>query len=141
MKNKVVRLPHLNRLRVSTGNSNQGVGPCALEFTAVLDCWSNTGDGATADVPECREFVARLASCMRSYVRSCCQPENLLELSENRSIDVLLSTITCNLSFSSVLLIPGADSARHDNWEHGRHIVSRLTPRAFGLPMNDTVAF
>ena len=124
MKNKVVRLPHLNRLRVSTGNPNQGVGPCALEFTAVLDCWSNTGDGAAPDVPECREFVARLASCMRSHVRPYCQPASLLGLSENLSIDVLLSTIICTLLFSSVLLIAGAALARHDNWEDGRTIVS-----------------
>jgi hypothetical protein len=78
MKNKVVRLPHLKRLRVSAGNPNQGVGPCALEFMAVLDCWGHAGEGTDADAPACREFVSRLAECMRTYVRSPCPPERLL---------------------------------------------------------------
>jgi hypothetical protein len=67
MKKKVVRLGKLNRLRVHNRQQNQGIGPCALELSAVLNCWSNTGDG-TPDAVECKAFVNSLTNCMRTYV-------------------------------------------------------------------------
>ena len=69
MKKKIVRLAKLNRLRVTPINPNQGAGPCALELSAVLNCWSNSRDGGP-DAAECRALVNTLASCMRSYVRN-----------------------------------------------------------------------
>ena len=68
MKKKVVRLANLDRLRVHGKNPNQGVGPCALELTAVLNCWSNARAAPTPDVAECKAFVNTLTECMRSYV-------------------------------------------------------------------------
>jgi len=68
MKKKVVRLGKLNRLRVHNKQQNQGIGPCALELSAVLNCWSNTGDGAP-DAVECKAFVNSLTNCMRTYRR------------------------------------------------------------------------
>jgi hypothetical protein len=67
MKKKIVRLANLDRLRVHGKNPNQGVGPCALELSAVLTCWSNSRAGAP-DVSECKAFVNSLTNCMRSYV-------------------------------------------------------------------------
>jgi len=68
MKKKVVRLANLDRLRVHGKNPNQGVGACALELTAVLNCWSNARAAPTPDVAECKAFVNTLTECMRSYV-------------------------------------------------------------------------
>jgi hypothetical protein len=67
MKDKVVRLPRLNRLHVHSKNPNQGVGPCAMELSAVLTCWSNVR-GGTPDAAECKSFVNTLTNCMRGYV-------------------------------------------------------------------------
>jgi|SRR5579862_91132 len=68
MKKKVVRLGKLNRLYVHTKKPDQGVGPCALELSAVLNCWSNTR--ATPDANECKALVESLTNCMRTYVAS-----------------------------------------------------------------------
>ena len=67
MKKKIVRLPTLARLSVEQKNPNQGVGPCALELSAVLNCWSNSRDAAP-DAAECQNFVNTLTKCMRSWV-------------------------------------------------------------------------
>jgi hypothetical protein len=67
MKKKVVRLGKLNRLYVRNKQPNQGVGPCALELSAVLNCWSNTRDGAP-DASECKALVEGLTNCMRTFV-------------------------------------------------------------------------
>lgn len=67
MKKKVVRLGKLNRLYVHTRKPDQGIGPCALELSAVLNCWSNSSDG-NPDAAECRAFVDSLTNCMRTYV-------------------------------------------------------------------------
>jgi hypothetical protein len=67
MKKKIVRLGKLNRLHVHSRKPDQGVGPCALELSAVLNCWSNTGNGAP-DATECKAFVESLTNCMRTYV-------------------------------------------------------------------------
>jgi len=56
----------LNRLHVHSKNPNQGVGPCAMELSAVLTCWSNVR-GGTPDAAECKSFVNTLTNCMRGY--------------------------------------------------------------------------
>ena len=69
MKKKVVRLSKLKRLHVHTKQQDQGVGPCAVELSSMLTCWSNAGDGMP-DAAECRKMVTNLTNCMRSYVYS-----------------------------------------------------------------------
>jgi hypothetical protein len=67
MKKKVVRLGKLNRLHVHSRKPDQGVGPCALELSAVLNCWSNTSSGVP-DAAECKAYVETLTTCMRTWV-------------------------------------------------------------------------
>jgi hypothetical protein len=67
MKKKIVRLGKLDKLYVTNRRPNQGVGPCALEASAVLHCWSNVR-GGTPDASECKHFVESLTNCMRNYV-------------------------------------------------------------------------
>jgi hypothetical protein len=66
MKKKVVRLPKLDRLFVAPRKADSDVGPCALELSALLNCWNNFG---APDALECRTFVLGLTKCMRIYVR------------------------------------------------------------------------
>lgn len=67
MKKKIVRLGKLDRLYVTNRRPDQGVGPCALEASAVLNCWSNVR-GGNPDAAECKAFVETLTNCMRNYV-------------------------------------------------------------------------
>jgi len=65
MRKKIVRLPKLDRLRITPRKTDMGVGPCAIELSAVLNCWNNNSG---PDAAECRAFVDTLTNCMRTYV-------------------------------------------------------------------------
>ena len=69
MKKKVVRLAKLDRLYVTNRTPDRGIGPCAAEVSAVLNCWGNVR-GGTPDATECTAFVQTLTNCMRNYVPS-----------------------------------------------------------------------
>ncbi|CDR47542.1 CYFA0S33e00232g1_1 [Cyberlindnera fabianii] len=64
-KRAAVRLPKLERLRAKNPVNEQGVSPCIVMMSSLLNCWSSNGEGSAL----CAALEKDLKLCMETKVK------------------------------------------------------------------------